>query len=168
MKKILAMLLVLMMTLGLVPALAEAPVEVTILLEGNNVSDDAAVMEKLNAYLSEKIGVTVKPIWGTWADFDDKAVNAINSGDSSIDMMFTCSWTKNEYAKYAKEGAYVRLDDPADDLLAQYGQEMTALLPEVLMEGAAVEGAEGAGIYAVPGFKDFATINSWDINVTLL
>lgn len=61
MKKILAMLLVLMMTLGLVPALAEAPVEVTILLEGNNVSDDTAVMEKLNAYLSEKIGVTVKP-----------------------------------------------------------------------------------------------------------
>ena len=59
-KKILAMLLVLMMTLGLVPALAEAPVEVTILLEGNNVSDDAAVMEKLNAYLSEKIGRPIK------------------------------------------------------------------------------------------------------------
>ena len=168
MKKILAILLALMMTLGLVPALAEAPVEVTILLEGNNVSDDAAVMDKLNAYLADKIGVTVKPIWGTWADFDDKAVNAINSGDSSIDMMFTCSWTKNEYAQYAKEGAYIRLDDPADDLLAQYGQEMTALLPEVLMEGAVVEGADGAGIYAVPGFKDFATINSWDINVTLL
>ncbi len=169
MKKFLALLLVAMMALSLVPAMAdEAPVEVSILLEGNTVSDDAAVLEKLNAYLAEKIGVTVKPIWGTWSDFDDKAVNAINSGDASIDMMFTCSWTKNGYSNYAREGAYVRLDAPDNNLIEQYGQEVWAALPEVLTEAAIVDGAEGEGVYGVPGFKDFATLNSWDINTNLL
>ena len=47
-------------------AKAKEAVEITMLLEGCNVTDDAAVLEKLNAYLAEKIGVTVKPTWGTW------------------------------------------------------------------------------------------------------
>ena len=61
MKKMLALLLAAMMLLAVVPVLAEGPVEITMLLEGNNVTDDAAVLEKLNAYLTEKIGVTLKP-----------------------------------------------------------------------------------------------------------
>lgn len=169
MKKILSILLATIMLLGLVPAFAaDAPVEVTILLEGNNVTDDSAVLEKLNAYLAEKINVTVKPIWGTWADFDDKAMNAINSGDKSVDMMFTCSWTANNYSVYANKGAFVRLDDPENDLIAKYGTDLIAALPEVLINAAKTEGPDGVGLYAVPGFKDIATTYSWDVNVTLL
>ena len=169
MKKFLALLLAAMMLLGLVPVLADDPVEITILLEGNNVTDDAPVLEKLNAYLAEKINVTVKPVWGTWANFDDLARNAVNSGSDEYDILFTCSWTANEYAPYAKKGAYVRLDDPEDNLLEEYGQELKAALPALLFEGAATEGPDGEkGIYAVPGFKDFATMNTWDVNVTLL
>lgn len=169
MKKLLSLILAAMMLLCVVPAMADAPVEITILLEGNNVTDDAAVLEQLNPYLAEKIGVTVKPVWGTWANFDDLALNAVNTGSDEYDIMFTCSWTKNEYAKFAKEGAYVRLDDPADDYLAQYGADLKAALPELLFEGAMVEGPEGEkGVYAVPGFKDFATMNCWDVNTTLL
>lgn len=170
MKKLLSLVLAMLMLLAAVPSMAEAaPVEITILLEGNNVTDDTAVLEQLNPYLAEKIGVTIKPVWGTWANFDDLAQNAVNTGSDEYDIMFTCSWTKNEYAKYAKEGAYVRLDDPADNYLEQYGAELKAALPELLFEGAMTEGPEGEkGIYAVPGFKDFATMNAWDINVTLL
>lgn len=170
MKKILALILVAIMALGMVPAMAaEAPVEVTVLLEGNTVIDDTAVLEALNAYLAEKIGVTLKPQWATWADFEDKAINAINSGDSSIDMLFTCSWTANNYSVYSAKGAYVRLDDPDNNLVEQYGQDAWTLLPEVLTNAAVVSnGADGAGVYAVPGFKDIATINSWDLNMTLL
>ena len=81
MKKFLALLLSAMMLLGVVPALAaDAPVEITILLNGNTVSDDTAVLEQLNPYLQEKIGVTLKPVWGTWANFDDLALNAVNTG----------------------------------------------------------------------------------------
>lgn len=34
------------------------------------------------------------------------------------------------------------------------------------MQAATVEGADGMGIYAVNGYKDFATQNCWDVNVT--
>ena len=169
MKKLLALVLAAMLALSMVPAMAEDAVEITILLEGNNVTDDAPVLEKLNSYLAEKIGVTIKPVWGTWANFDDLALNAVTSGSDEYDIMFTCSWTKNEYAKYAKAGAYVRLDDPEDDLLAAYGAELKDTLPALLFEGAMTEGPDGEkGVYAVPGFKDFATMNCWDVNVTLL
>lgn len=170
MKKILSLVLCLAMLLMLVPAaLAEAPVEITILLEGNNVTDDAPVLEKLNAYLAEKIGVTIKPVWGTWGNFNDLATNAINAGSDEYDIIFTSSWTSNDYATYAKKGAYVRLDDPTDNLLDMYGKEVSAALPEILMQGALTEGPEGEkGIYAIPGFKDFATMNTWDLNTTLL
>ena len=91
MKKMLAILLAAMMLLSLVPAVADSPVEITILLEGNNVTDDAAVLEKLNPYLTEKIGVTVKPTWGTWGNFDDLAFNAVTTGSDEYDILFTCS-----------------------------------------------------------------------------
>lgn len=170
MKKLLALVLAAMMLIACaIPAMADEPVELTILLEGNNVTDDAAVLEKLNPYLADKIGVTIKPVWGTWANFDDLALNAVNTGSDEYDMMFTCSWTKNDYSTYAKKGAYVRLDDPSDDLIAQYGQDMMGKLPEILIEGVKTEGPDGEkGIYGVPGFKDFATMNAWDINTTLL
>lgn len=170
MKKFLALVLALLMVACALPALADAaPVEVTVLLNGNNVTDDAAVLEQVNAYLAEKIGVVVKPVWGTWSNFNELAMNALNSGSDEYDMMFTCSWTDNAYSTYAKKGAFVRLDDPADNLLEQYGQDMVALLPDILIDGSMVEGPDGEiGLYAVPGFKDIATMNAWDVNVTLL
>ena len=169
MKKFLALILAAVMLLTLVPAMADNPVEITMLFCGCNVTDDAAVLEKLNAYLGDRIGVALKPVWGTWGNFNSLALNAVNTGSDEYDIMFTSSWNDNEYAPYAKKGAYVRLDDPEDNLLEKYGAELKAALPGLLFEGAATEGPDGEkGIYAVPGFKDFATMNAWDVNVTLL
>ena len=169
MKKFLVLILAAVMLLTLVPAMADNPVEITMLFCGCNVTDDAAVLEKLNAYLGDRIGVALKPVWGTWGNFNSLALNAVNTGSDEYDIMFTSSWNDNEYAPYAKKGAYVRLDDPEDNLLEKYGAELKAALPGLLFEGAATEGPDGEkGIYAVPGFKDFATMNAWDVNVTLL
>ena len=141
MKKLLSLVLAaLLIVAALTPALAESPVEITVLFEGCNVTDDTAVLEQLNAYLAEKIGVTVKPVWGTWANFNDLASNAINAGSDEYDVMFTCSWTSNEYAPYAKKGAFVRLDDPEDNLLDEYGKDVEAALPALLLEGAKTYG----------------------------
>lgn len=168
MKKLFSILLSLMMLATIPgPGIAEAPVEITILLEGSTVTRDEDVLALLNPYLAEKIGVTVKPVWGTWSNFGELAVNAINGG-SQYDILFTCSWTANEYSSYARKGAYVRLDDPEDNLLEKYGQEARAAIPDILWEGARVAGLDGEGIYAVPGFKDYAQMNTWDVNVTLL
>ena len=58
MKKLLSLVLAaLLIVAALTPALAESPVEITVLFEGCNVTDDTAVLEQLNAYLAEKIGV---------------------------------------------------------------------------------------------------------------
>ena len=143
------------------------PVTLKWYLHGSNVTDDSAVMAKVNEYLGEKLNVTLQPIWGTWGDFDDGATLAINGGDD-IDIYFTCSWSADEYNKYAKQGAWVRLDNPDNNLIQQYGSDVWGILPDLLKEGAVTDGADGRGVYAVPGFKDFATQNTWDVNVTLL
>ena len=81
MKKLFSILLSLMMLATIpCPGIAETPVEITILLEGSTVTRDEDVLALLNPYLAEKIGVTVKPVWGTWANFNDLASNAINAG----------------------------------------------------------------------------------------
>lgn len=136
-------------------------------LHGSNVTDDSKVMEEVNKYLKDKINVTLEPIWGTWGDFDEGSTLALAGGDD-IDIYFTCSWSANEYNKYAKDGYWVRLDDPENNLLANYGSDIWAALPEVLKTGAQTDGASGYGVYALPGFKDFGTQNTWDVNVTLL
>lgn len=136
-------------------------------LHGSNVKDDTAVLEKANAYLKEKLNCEIQPIWGTWGDFDENVVLAIN-GNDDVDIYFTCSWSANEYNSFAKRGAYRRLDDPDNNLIEQYGQDLWDLLPDVLLNGAMVQGADGYGAYAVPGYKDIATQNRWDINVPLL
>lgn len=143
------------------------PVTLKWYLHGSNVKDDSAVMEKVNEYLGEKLNVTLEPIWGTWGDFDEGSTMAINGGDD-IDIYFTCSWSLDEYNQYAKKGAWVRLDDPDNNLIEKYGQDVWGVLPDILKEGAYIDGSDGYGVYAVPGYKDYATQNTWDVNVTLL
>lgn len=143
------------------------PVTLKWYLHGSTVNDDKAVMEKVNEYLGEKLNVTLEPIWGTWGDFDEGSTLAINGGDN-VDIYFTCSWSANEYNSFAKKGAWVRLDDPENNLIEQYGSDVWNALPEVLKVGAQIEGSDGYGVYALPGYKDFGTQNTWDINVDLL
>lgn len=145
----------------------EEPVEISIYFHGSNVTDDKAVLEKVNEYLLEKLNITLKPIWGTWGDFDNNAVLALQGGDD-IDIYFTCSWSLNEYNQFARDGYYVRLDNPDNNLIEKYGQDVLNLLPEVLIKGSTIEGADGYGIYAVNGYKDIACQNCWDVNVDLL
>ena len=151
------------------PASDELAEHVTIkwYLEGSNVSDDTEVMAAVNEYLGEKLNMTLEPIWGTWGDFDEGASLSLQSGDD-VDIYFTCSWTTNEYSQYAKDGYYVRLDDPENNLLEKYAPDLLGLIPDVLVDGANVEGASGFGVYAVPGYKDIANQYCWDVNVTLL
>ncbi len=136
-------------------------------LEGSNVTDDTKVLEKVNEYLNEKLNVTLEPIWGTWGDFDQGAVLSLQ-GAEDVDIYFTCSWTLNEYNQFARDGYYVRLDDPKNNLLEKYGQDVLRVLPEVLVKGSTIEGANGYGIYAVNGYKDIACQLCWDVNVDLL
>ncbi|MCR5343661.1 MAG: ABC transporter substrate-binding protein [Butyrivibrio sp.] len=143
------------------------PVTLKMYFHGSNVTDDSAVLEEVNAYLGEKLNVTLEPIWGTWGDFDQNAVLALQGGDD-VDIYFTCSWSADEYNKFARDGYWVRLDNPDNNLIEKYGQDLWKMLPDVLVGGATINGADGYGVYAVPGYKDIATQNCWDVNVDLL
>ncbi len=165
MKKLLALVLATAMLLSMVSfAAAEELPTITLMLHGNNVTDDTEVLAKVNEYIADKVGAKLEVIWGTWGDFDEKSTNLITSGDDTVDMYFTCSWSQDEYNTYAKKGYWLKLDD----LIAEYGADLKAAIPEALMQAATIEGADGKGIYAVNGYKDFATQNCWDVNVTLL
>lgn len=144
------------------------PVTLKMYFHGSdNVSDDSRVLEELNKYLTEKINVTLEPVWGTWGDFDTNAVLALQGGED-IDIYFTCSWSADEYNKFARDGYWVRLDDPENNLIEKYASDLWETLPEVLTNGATINGSDGYGVYAVPGYKDIATQNCWDVNVELL
>lgn len=165
MKKTLSLVLALVMLMSVCSfAAAEDLPTITIMFHGSNVADDSAVLEKVNEYIADKVGAKLEVIWGTWGDFDEKAVNSLTAGDTDVDMYFTCSWSSNEYNTFAKNGYFLKLDD----LIAEYGADLVAAIPESLMQAATIEGAEGMGVYAVNGYKDFATQNTWDVNVTLL
>lgn len=143
------------------------PVTLKMYFHGSNVTDDTAVLAKANEYLKEKLNVTLSPIWGTWGDFDQNSVLAINGGDD-VDIYFTSSWSADEYNSFAKKGAWVRLDSDDNNLIEKYATELWKILPPVLVNGAKVEGSDGYGTYAVPGYKDIASQTCWDINVPLL
>lgn len=143
------------------------PVTLQMYFHGSNVTDDSKVLEALNSYLQEKINVTLKPIWGTWGDFDTNAVLSLQGGED-IDIYFTCSWSADEYNQFARDGYWVRLDDPSNNLIEKYAKDLWNTLPAVLTQGAAINGADGYGVYAVPGYKDIACQNCWDVNVDLL
>jgi len=68
------------------------PVTLKIWFHGSTVTPDASkkVLDELNVYLQEKIGVTLEPIWGTWGDFDTATVTALTGGDD-VDIYFTCN-----------------------------------------------------------------------------
>lgn len=141
------------------------PVTLSIWFHGSTVTPEASakVMEEVNAYLKDKLNVTLEPIWGTWGDFDDSTVTALAGGDN-VDIYFTCNWSKNEYNKYARDGYWVKIDD----LLPTCAPELLKLIPESIWDCARTTGYDGVGLYGVPALKDTATQNCWDVNGTLL
>ena len=152
------------------PAGPDISKEVTLqwMYHGSTVTNDADVMEKINAYLKDKINAKLQMIWCTWGDFDNRVQLAINGGDP-IDIYFTASWTPNdEYAAMAKKGAFVRLDNPDDNLLEKNAPNLFSALNPVLADAAMTAGADGMGIYAVPTYKEIAQQYTWDINTDML
>lgn len=144
--------------------------EVTIqwMYHGSSVSDDKAVMEEINKYLKEKINAKLEMIWCSWSDFDDRARLAVQGGDP-IDIYFTSSWTPTlEYAAAARQGVFVRLDNPENNLLEKYAPNLFNEISPVLADAARTDGADGVGIYAIPTYKEIAQQYTWDINTDIL
>lgn len=129
----------------------EEIVELTWYQVGDSQSDDELVLEEVNKYIAEEIGVKLNVIKVGWGDYNQKMQVVINTGDQ-WDMCFTCSWT-NDYLQNAQKGAFLELDD----LLQNEGKEMYDSIDARFWEAAKV----GGKTYGVPSEKEIGSCPMW-------
>lgn len=118
---------------------------------GDAQKDAPKVLEKVNEYTEEKIGVKIKVNNVAWGDYNQKMQVVINTGDD-WDMCFTCSWA-NDYLQNAQKGAFLELDD----LLKEEGKEMYDAVDQRFWEAAKVGGVT----YGVPSEKEIGNCPMW-------
>lgn len=118
---------------------------------GDSQKDMNKVIEKVNEYTKEKIGVTVKVNQIGWGDYNQKMNVLINTGDE-WDMCFTCSWA-NDYLQNAQKGAFLELDK----YLPEYGKDMLENTDSRFWEAAKVNGVT----YGIPHEKEIGSMPMW-------
>lgn len=126
-------------------------VELTWYQVGDTQKDAQKVIDKVNEYTAEKIGVKLNVINVGWGDYNQKMQVVINTGDK-WDLCFTCSWA-NDYLQNAQKGAFLELDD----MLQKEGKEMYDVIAPRFWEAAKVKGK----IYGVPCEKEIGSCPMW-------
>ncbi len=158
MRKLVTLLLALAMVLSLVSvAVAEEPYTLDIYWVGNgdNEAVRAGVEAAVNAYIEPLIGANVSYHIVGWGDWNDKAINALQSGEK-MDLIFTADWEG-----YGVEVAGGLLT-PLDDLLEEYGQGIKETLPQTFLDGVKVNGV----LYGIPTNKELCVPEGFIINKT--
>ena len=158
MRKLLSMILALAMVLALVPAaMADDAYTLDIYWVGNgdNEAVRAGVEEAVNAYIEPLIGAKVSYHIIGWGDWNDKAINALQSGEK-MDLIFTADW--EGYGVEVSGGLLM----PLDDLLEKYGQGIKETLPETFLDGVKVNGV----LYGIPTNKELCVPEGLIINKT--
>lgn len=129
----------------------EEIVELTWYQIGDTQKDAQMVIDKVNEYTAEKIGVKVKIINVGYGDYNQKMQVVINTGDD-WDMCFSCSWA-NDYLQNVNKGAFLGLDE----LLQTEGKEMYERIDSRFWEAAKVNGVT----YGVPNEKEIGSCPMW-------
>lgn len=160
-KRVVAALLVAVMSVGLLTACGdskasngendqgEETVTVKWLFPGDKAEDHDMVMEDVNKKIKEKINVELDLEMIPQAEYNDKITLAASSQED-FDLMFTSSWLNPFNSNVAREGLLA-----LDDLVAEYGQEMVASMPEWLLD----VGKSGGTLYAIPNQQIIAGQN---------
>lgn len=107
-------------------------------------ADTDQVIEALNEYTREKIGVEIEYMPMADSEYMEKMPTYINSGED-FDICFTANWS-TDYLQFAQRDAFLDISE----LLPEYGKETWELIPEQLWKAVTVNGA----IYGVPSYKE--------------
>ena len=156
MRKLVSLLLALVMVLSLASvAMAEDPYTLDIYWVGNgdNEAVRAGVEAAVNAYIEPLIGAKVSYHIIGWGDWNDKAINALQSGEK-MDLIFTADW--EGYGIEVAGGLLL----PLDDLLEEYGQGIKETLPQTFLDGVKVNGV----LYGIPTNKELCVPEGFIIN----
>ena len=129
----------------------EEVAELTWYQVGDTQKDAQLVLDEVNKYTTEKIGVKLNIINVGWGDYNQKMQVVINTGDK-WDLCFTCSWA-NDYLQNAQKGAFLEIDD----MLTKEGAEMYEAIDPRFWEAAKV----GGKTYGVPSEKEIGNNPMW-------
>ena len=115
---------------------------------GSVPQNNDAVIQAMNDYSIEKIGIGVEISYLDWGVWSDKVTAMINSGEY-WDIMFT---NGDKYTSGIALGAFADLTDMLGEV-----PDLQAAIPEKVWEGAKVNGK----IYAIPTYKDSSQTQYW-------
>lgn len=107
------------------------------------VKDLPLVQDEVNKLLKEKINATVKLNYFWWDSYQDKQKLIVASGEK-VDTMFSPSWWG--FGTFVAQKAWLELDD----LLAQYGKDITANINPAYLQAPRFDGK----LYGIPTGKD--------------
>lgn len=107
-------------------------------------ADTEEVIEELNKYTRDKIGVEIDYKVIANPDYKEKMPNLINAGEY-FDICFTANWTTN-YLQFVGKDAFLDITK----LLPQYAKETYEFIPKATWNAVTVNNA----IYGVPSYKE--------------
>lgn len=122
-------------------------------------NDKERVLEKINEYTREKIGVEINWVDIPVAEFEDRIGNMIMAGED-WDVTYSSSWL-NPYANNVAQGAFYKLDDLLE---TEAGKTLQESLPLWVIEAARI----GDGIYAIPENCYWARQNGFQVQTEIL
>ncbi|MBO3443182.1 ABC transporter substrate-binding protein [Clostridium sp. CCUG 7971] len=128
-------------------------VELVWYMIGTPQPDQAKVMEEVNKYTAEKIGVTLDLRMVDWGDYGQK-MQVITSSGEPFDIAFA-----SDYALNAQKGAYLEISD----LLEKNGKELKEAINPLFLEGASINGK----LYGVPANKEVGQQMVWAYNADM-
>jgi len=149
----------------------DVTVNVMLMPQGEmNEATVAKVTDAVNARLAElgyDFKVTFSFSGGAWGF--DRLDTAIQTGAANLDIIPAHSWSGAvTYTIGAMEGQYLRLDNPADNLLEKYGPDLYGNTAPAVKAAATVNGIEGVGIYGYIIEKDSVSQLGFLVNKTAL
>jgi len=116
---------------------------------GDKQKDAPQVLEEVNKYIGDKIGVKLTIQYVGWGEYNEKMQAVINTGDR-WDLCFTSSWA-NDFMQNANKGAFLALDELIKDT------KMYKNIDSRFWEAATVQ----KKIYGIPSEKEIANMPMW-------
>lgn len=110
------------------------PVTITWHQIGNPQDELPVVLEEVNKYLADSLGVKLDIQIHGWGDYTTK-MQTMHAAGEPFDLAFTSNWA-NPFIPTASKGAYY----PVDELLETHGQDILATLSPDYWEAAKING----------------------------
>lgn len=117
---------------------------------GSEPKDLSAVNAKINEYIKDKVGATVKIKYSNWGDYSQKLTTVIQSGES-YDLAFGASIAN--YQTMVEKGYFADLSK----VLPEKAPTLYNYIPKALWSGMTYKGQ----IFGVPAYKDTASAQYW-------